>query len=139
MDTYDPKEVTVTVGGNVLAGFAEEKVIVEREADAVGDEAGADGDVVRFITNDRRGTITVALLQTSSSNAILNAFAKLDETTGNGIFPVVITDNRSDDVHIAASGWIRKVPRAVYRKGVEARVWEIRTGNLNTNVAGLTT
>lgn len=136
VDTIDPKEVTVMVAGNVLEGFADAKILVERESDAVIDEAGPDGDVVRLLTNDFRGTFTITLLQTSRSNLILSRLAKSDALSGNGVFPVVIKDNRGNDLHIGATSWIRKVAPAAYSKSVEVRAWAIRTSNLNTTVGG---
>lgn len=136
VDTIDPKEVTVMIADNIIEGFADAKILVERESDAVIDEAGPDGDVARLITNDFRGTFTITLLQTSRSNLILSRLAKADALSGNGIFPVVIKDNRGNDLHIGATSWIRKMPASAYSKSVETRVWAIRTSNLNQTVGG---
>ena len=80
---YDPKDIEVIVSGSILGGFAEAKVTVKRDADIATDEVGANGDVARAINNDKRGEITITLLQTSKSNLILSALAKADEFTGS--------------------------------------------------------
>lgn len=134
--TYNPQDIEVIVAGNVISGFAEDKVTVERESDQVDDDVGADGEVVRRLTNDKRGTITITLLQTSKSNLFLSTLAKTDEFTGAGSFPTIIKDTRGRDLHIAAQSWIRKMATAGYGARVETRVWVIRTDNLQSLVAG---
>ncbi len=137
VDTYDPKDIIVIAAGAIITGYAQDSfVTVERESNQVEDEAGAEGDVVRRLTNDRRGSITITLLQTSRSNLIFSALARADELSGNGIFPVLVKDNRGNDLHIAPNSWIQKMPTTAYRAGVEGREWIIRTGNLQMVVGG---
>lgn len=136
VDTIDPKDVSVIVGGKIIDGFAQDQIVVDRETNQVEDEIGADGDVARRVTNDRRGTITITLLQTSRSNLVLSGLAIADELSGTVIFPVVIKDQRGNDIHIAANAWIQKMPRTVYRMGVESRVWTLRTNYMNMVVGG---
>lgn len=137
IDTFDPKDVILIVDGAIITGYAQDTFIqVDRESDQVGDDVGAEGDVARWLTNDKRGSITVTLLQTSPSNLILSGLARLDELTGNGIFPVLVKDNRGADLHVAPNGWIKKMPQTTYRAGIEGREWIIRTGNLQMVVGG---
>lgn len=136
IDTIDPKDVTVMVAGNVLEGFAADKIVVAREANQSEDEVGSDGDVARRITNDKRGTFTITLLQTSRSNLILSGLALADEASGNGIFPVVIKDQRGNDVHIGAACWIQKMPDGAYGAAINSRAWVIRTNNLKAFYGG---
>lgn len=137
IDTYDPKDVILTVAGNIITGYAQDTFIeVDREANQVEDEAGAEGDVVRRITNDRRGSITITLLQTSRSNLILSGLARADELSGDGVFPVLVKDNRGNDLHAAPNSWVQKMPRTVYRSGIEGREWILRTSNLQMVVGG---
>lgn len=136
VDTIDPKDVTVIVAGNIIEGFGEEQIAIEREANQIGDEVGADGDVARWVTNDRRGTITITLLQTSRSNLFLSGLAVADELRGDAPFPTLIKDQRGNDIYFTADSWIRKMPRVVYKKGIEMRAWEIRSGHLNMFIGG---
>lgn len=137
VDTIDPKDVILTVDGKIITGYGQDTYIeVDRDSNQVEDEVGAEGDVTRRITNDRRGTITISLLQTSPSNLILSTLARLDEISGDGIFAVIIKDNRGNDLHMAPNSWIQKMPRVTYRAGVEVRVWPLRTSNLQMIVGG---
>ena len=137
VDTIDPKEVTVMVNGNVLAGFSADKIVIPRERNQSEDEVGADGDVARRITNDKRGSFVVTLLETSKSNLVLTALARADELSGNGIFPVVVKNNRGQDLYIGASCWIQKMPDAAHGAAVNSRQWTIRTNNMNMTVGGV--
>lgn len=137
VDTIDPKEVTVMVNGNVLAGFSADKIVISRESNQSEDEVGADGDVARRITNDKRGSFVVTLLETSKSNLVLTALARADELSGNGIFPVVVKNNRGQDLYIGASCWIQKMPDAAHGAAVNSRQWTIRTNNMNMTVGGV--
>ncbi len=136
LSTYDPKDITVSVNGSILSGFSDDVVTVERAEDQVADTVGADGEVMRTLTNDRRGIVTVSLQQTSSSNLVLSALANTDEQTGGSVFPILIQDNRGNDIHWAAEAWIQKQPQAVYNKSNSPRVWVLRCADLRMVVAG---
>lgn len=139
VQTYDPKDVTVSVDGQILTGFGEEVVAAERENPQVEDLAGAQGDVARVMTNDKRGVITISLLPTSPSNLILSNLANLDGVDGaNKIFPLIIKDNRGADVLQAEDAWISQPPRTVYNKNIEIREWTLRAGKLEMVIAGIT-
>ena len=136
VETYNPKDISIIVGGFVMSGFSDDKVRVFRESDAWTDEAGADGEVVRYATNDKRGEIEITLLQTSSSNLTLTTMAKADELSGAGTIPVIVKDNRGSDLHVAPTSWIVKIPEAKYSKSGNVRVWRIRTDNLQMDLGG---
>lgn len=136
--TFDPKDVTVTVDGKIITGFAEEMVSAERENPQVDDLSGAQGDVARVITNDKRGIITISLLPTSPSNLILSDLMNLDGVNqANVIFPLVIKDNRGSDLISAEDAWITQPPRTVYNKSIETREWTIRAAKLDMVIAGI--
>lgn len=130
LQTYDPKEIIVGVNGNIITGFSEDVVTVSRAEDAIKDEVGADGEVVRILSNDRRGIIVISLLPTSPSNLILSVLGNADEVTGGSVFPVLIRDNRGNDLHVASEAWITKPPDAVYNKTAAPRVWTLRAADL---------
>ena len=136
LETFDPKNIELIVAGNLITGFSDDMVSADRDANLFDDDAGAQGDVVRFANNDKRGLITVKLLQTSKSNLFLSGLAKADEFTGLGVFPVVLKDTRGNDLVVAAQAWIRKIASISYKRGVEVREWEIRTNNIQIVVGG---
>ena len=136
VQTYDPKEIIVSVAGQILSGFSEDVVTVARLEDAVIDDVGADGEVIRILSNDRRGTITISLLPTSASNLVLSVLANADELGGGNVFPVLVQDNRGNDIHIGAQAWIVKQPDAIYNTTNQPREWELRVADLRMVVGG---
>ncbi len=137
VDTYDPKDIIFNAAGFILTGYMNGTYVeVDRESNQVEDEVGAEGDVVRRLTNDKRGNIIVTLLQSSRSNLILSGLARADELSGNGIFPVLVKDNRGLDMFLAPNAWIQKIPQIIYRDGIEGRKWIFRTNNLQMVVGG---
>ena len=136
VQTYDPKEIIVSVNGQIITGFSEDVVTVSRVEDAVTDEVGADGEVIRILSNDRRGTISISLLAVSASNLVLSIIANADELGGGNVIPILIKDNRGLDIHVGAEAWIVKQPDAVYNKSSEPRVWEFRVADLRMVLGG---
>lgn len=136
IETYNPKDISVIIGGVIMAGFADDKVRIKRDVDMWDDEAGTDGDVVRFATNDKRGEIEITLQQTSSSNAVLSALAKIDEISGAGTVPAIVKDSRGSDIFAAATAWIKQIPEGKFSKTPNSRVWLIRTDNLQMLLGG---
>ncbi len=136
VQTYDPKEIIVTVGGQIISGFSEDVVTVTRVEDAVIDEVGADGEVIRILSNDRRGTVTISLLPTSASNLVLSVIANADELGGGNVVPLLVKDNRGNDLHVGAEAWIVKQPDAIYNKSNQPREWELRVADLRMVVGG---
>jgi hypothetical protein len=138
VQTYDPKEVSVTLNNQLITGFAEDMITAERDNDQTDDMSGAQGDVQRVLTHDKRGLITLTLLPGSPSNLILSNLVNSDGVDGNqSIFPILIKDNRGDDKVQGENAWVRKPPRAVFNKGIEGREWEIRVANLEMVIGGI--
>jgi hypothetical protein len=138
VQTYDPKEVAVIVNGQLLTGFSEEIVRAERDNPQVDSLSGAQGDVARVITNDKRGTITVSLLPTSPSNLILSNLANSDGVDGaNTVFSFMIRDNRGDDLIQAEDAWVSQPPTVTYNKRIEAREWTFAAAKLEMFIGGI--
>jgi hypothetical protein len=135
--TYDPKEVAVTVGPYELSNFADGSFItVERDEDSFSLQVGTDGEGTRSKTNNRSGTITVRLMQSSDSNSILDSYKKLDEFSNSGQFPLFIKDNSGTSFHSAESAWVQKEPSSEYDREALEREWVIRTDNIQSNHGG---
>ena len=147
---YDPAQIVVTltvkgampnsptpsVHGGTLSGFGENIITLERVSEQADSYSGADGQVVQFYTNDRRGRYQIELEPTSLSLAIMSSIANADETAGAVHFSLSVKDNNGNDVLTASDSWVRKRPRVVYRKGIEVRVFECECANLVMNLVG---
>ena len=129
--TYDPASVAVLVGGVPITGYADGTfVTVARDSDTFQKVSGADGQVARSKTNDKTGTLTITLMQTSASNDVLEGIAALDELTSTGIVPTLVKDNSGRSIHFAGNSWIRKVPDAEFGKEISNREWVIDLADL---------
>ena len=135
--TYDPAQVALIFGGVEIGGYADGTfVTVARDEDAFSLQIGTNGEGVRSKSNNKSGTFTFTLLQSSASNAILSAIAQLDELTNAGVFPAMVKDNSGSSIHTAETAWIQKVPDSEYSKEAGPREWVIRTNNLQPFVGG---
>lgn len=131
LKTYDSDQVAVIFGGFALSGFAKgSKVKVERDTESWKDDVGSDGEVVRSKMHDRRGKITLRLMQTSESNAILSGFLKSDDDANGGVQAVTVKDNSGSSLHTGAQAWIQKPADSEFEEESKEREWVIRVAHL---------
>lgn len=137
---YDPTQITVAVAGILCEGFADgEFVTVERDSDAFSDVVGTDGDVSRSRSSDKRGTITIKLLQTSPTNALLSALHEADLNTpgGAGVGQAVVRDRLNGATKFSANhAWIMKAPDVSLDRTATSREWKIRCADLSSFEGG---
>ena len=133
--TFDPANVIVSIGGTPISGLADGTfVMVSRDEDAFSKVSGADGEVSRAKSNNRSGSLTLTLLQTSMSNDILSAIAALDEISNTGVVPVFVKEmgaTKPLTTLFACEGWIKKMPDASYGKEIENREWVFDLATVN--------
>lgn len=125
VETYSPQDVALSIGGNLMNGFADGTFIsIEREVDAYTKMVGADGEVSRTRSANKSGMMTLTLKQTSDSNRVLGAYMALDETDNSGIFDCQLSDNLGNKI-FSSEAWIRKVPNSEYGSDESNREWTI--------------
>lgn len=135
--TYDPDKVIVTFGGVPLSGYADGTFVnVERAEDAFTLSVGADGETARTRNLNKSGTITITLMQSSASNDLLSGAAIADESTGLGIFPVMIKDMAGTTLAIAANAWVKKMANAEFGKEHGDREWVLEADSITMHVGG---
>lgn len=136
--TYDPSRVIVTVAAATLSGFAEDTFVnIEEIGDGVTSTVGADGEVARAMSADRRCRVTITLQQTSAGNDILSALLAADRLSGgNGLFPIAVADLRGRTVFASSEAWVVKNPAAEFGAQPGSREWTIETGNSAYFVGG---
>ena len=137
LKTYNCKDVSVIVGARVLTGFAEDsKVVLARTSDAFTSVVGTDGEVTRAKSNDKRGTITISLMQSSDDNDFLSALANADELSGAGVTNVLVKDNSGRALHSAPEAWVQKQPDCEYNREAGSREWILECAQLNNTIGG---
>lgn len=139
MFTYDPAKVVVNVAGVNLEGYADGTfVTAERTSDTYTKSTGADGRTTRVKQNDKSGSITITLQQTSPSNNHLSAIMVLDESSGEGIVPVTIKDILSSSLIASSYAWVKKPPASPYAKENSNREWVFDCAVLEMFIGGAT-
>lgn len=135
--TYSPDQVKVAFGPAIVSGFADGTFIkIEQMTDGVQSESGADGEVARAMSTDRRHRVTVTLQQTSPVNEAFSAIYLQDRITYTGTVPMVISDLSGKTLFEAGSAWIIKMPDAEFSKGFSNREWVIETASANFVIGG---
>lgn len=77
--TYDAKNCSVIVDGVYITGLSESMISCEKDEEFFSTSVGAQGDVVKSVTNNDLGTITVTVQSTCPQKAFLTSLAKRDE------------------------------------------------------------
>lgn len=132
--TYNSKQVTVSVGTHSVSGFADDSFIaIEPLGDGVTSKSGCDGEVARAVDPNEQYSVKITLLQTSATNAYLQAQYNKDKTDGDGAFPLLIKDLRGNFVFSADAAWVVKTPSRTYGKETNNREWELETGPATVN------
>jgi hypothetical protein len=131
--TYSADLTTLVVAGLTIdSGYADgEFVSVEPVSDDYSDKVGADGEVARAKTNDRRTTVKVKLLQGSLGNTLLSQLRALalDPNNANGAdVGTFLLKDRSSGVQLAHGDkcWIMKPPTVNLARETSEREWTLR-------------
>jgi len=131
MKNYNPKKVSVIIGVSLITGFADGSMVsVERNSDMYTLAMGTDGEGTRAKSNDKSGVITITLMHSSPSNAVLSALAALDEAVDGGVVPALIRDANGLTLHAAKQIWVRKRPVSSYEREATDREWILETDDL---------
>lgn len=85
MKTYSLVNTALVINGIEIVGYDEGDDVIKatRAKDSATTKVGADGEMTASFTSDKSGTVTIRLMQTSDSNAFLQALVSAAE---NGRF-----------------------------------------------------
>jgi UTP-glucose-1-phosphate uridylyltransferase len=121
--TYDASNVTVTVKGQFITGFAEGSFVeCEKDETNFDVKVSAQGDVSVAKRNNTLGTITITLSQTSPSVNFLDSLANSGE-----IFPVsVISNNEVKEKVYGTKAMVEKPANKTFSDEVEDREFTIK-------------
>lgn len=140
MKNYDPGRVVVIVNGVQIQGFGEGTFVkVSRLTPSFSDKVGADGEVVRTKSHDRRGTIELTLMQSSPSNDYLSALCLTDEQVDQGVGavgPSMVKELNGTSVMGGAQSWVTQPAEAEYAAESGMRTWVIRVAKLSPMLVG---
>lgn len=129
---YDPDQVVILFAGIPLSGFADDEMIsYEEDEDAFTVKKGVDGAITRVKNLGQVVEITVKLMQTSRSNAVLSALHEQDrlQPGGAGVAPFGMQDGNGTSLFATDKCWIAKRPPVSYGKDVGPREWKFHATN----------
>lgn len=135
--SYDPNAVTLVFAGIPVEGYADGTFVnVARNNPAFALTVGSSGEGARAKSNDKSGTVTLTLIQSSLSNDALSAIAALDEASSDGVGPLLMKDLSGRSLYAAETAWIQKVSDAEFAREITSREWVIETDSLEVFVGG---
>lgn len=112
---YDPRRVFVTFGPVILRGYAPGRAItIRRDATVWKPVDGTNGELKRTRSRKKRGTVDIILRATAPTNRALGILVKIDETSGNVLFPMAVTDTLNGSLHFSAKAYIEGFPEMSY-------------------------
>lgn len=135
--SYNPADVLLIVAGRPISGFADGTFIeIGRDNPSFTSGTGSDGEGWRAKSNDKSGTCTLTLLQTSASNDELSILAALDEASGDGVGPLLLKDKSGRSLYAAETCWLEKPADSEFAREVTDREWVIKTDKMIIFVGG---
>lgn len=128
---YNPDEVTLTVGGAQMAGYADGSfVTIKPSAPRIVKVVGTDGQYSISKHADRGATLEITLMQTSDSNDVLDALVDLPG------FGVYLRDRNGRTLREAPAAWIEEVPEEDFDRSAGERKWMIGAESLDGVIGG---
>lgn len=121
--TYNPKEVTLVVGGYIFTGW--ESITITRNTKAFTPVRGIRGKNTRVRNRDTSATIVIPLLQTSSGNDVLTQIVEQDINFGTALISMSLSDGSGSSVFDSSEAYVTGFPTTKFSGGFEYRVWEI--------------
>jgi Bacteriophage KPP10, Structural protein ORF10 len=130
--TYSFLDVSATFNGpngafpiGSTAGVAEEGITIEFAEDQDTVVIGADGSGMHSLHAGQSGSVTIRLLMTSPTNALLDAVYGLDRATPSsfGQNTIVVSWLTAGDVTVCTQCGFRKFPSLTYAKDGQMREW----------------
>ncbi|MGG6311565.1 phage structural protein [Paenibacillus macerans] len=120
--TYDPANLTVTVGGVYLTGFSEDMAEFEKDEDGQTAKVGSQGDVITTKVNNPLATLTLTLLPSSPQCAYLD---KLGRTGQLVPVSVIYTGDPKESITVTQA-FVKKPATRTYGNEAEDREYEIQ-------------
>lgn len=131
MPQYDFKQVTVSIGNQIITGFGEgdDVINVVRDEDGVALVSGAKGYVTTSKIANPIGTISLSLQSQSPSNTLLTKLAR-----NKSAFSINIIENNTQKMQAGGStAYVLKEADNPRGKSSGERSWEIKVENLEMN------
>ncbi|MEE9374560.1 MAG: phage protein [Saprospiraceae bacterium] len=134
---YDPKKFVFSFFGTPIVGYADGTGIeFTRDRDMFTKVVGMQGSGTFVKSNDKSGTFTITLQQSSPSNDQLSAIALLDETANAGVGGVLLKDALGATAISSAEARIMKFPDFTVATDLSNNAWGIACLDVDVFIAG---
>ena len=137
---YDAGQVSLSVFDTTIdSGFSDgDFVEVEYKTKQYSSKVGADGEVTRVRSLDRRATAKITLMQTSLGNNLLSQMlnAGLLDPNGNDIGTFQVRDRSGTALAHGDKAWVEAFP--TFKRGAEAGTveWTLEIAQLDMQIEG---
>lgn len=122
---YDSAKITVTAQNAIVTGYKKGTfVTANKDNDTVTPESNAQGDTVWALNNDKLGTVTLTLNQTSPWCKKFNQLAG-----AHTFFPIWVDDPINGERRGGSQGIVTKIADATFSDQVEARAYTVKVGD----------
>jgi len=125
LNTFDPKDLIITLAGAKIKGYAETMVAISRPDPMWNSQVGAEGDTMRVKTNNRTTDVTITLQQSSPSINVMSDIATRDYDNSDSAFHLKI-DYNGKMLLQANSCYIEKKPDATWGNTPQDREFLIK-------------
>lgn len=119
------------------AGAAEEGISIETTAEIDTMTIGADGAAMHTLHADKSGRVTIRLLKTSPTNALLSAMMAFQRTSGatHGQNTLMVQDSNRGDVVACRQVAFAKAPPLQFAKEAGVIEWTFTAGVIDITLA----
>lgn len=127
LTTYNPQLLTLTIGDQLVTGFADNVCTISYVADNISPVKGIDGNTALLRQTTRDATISFSLLQMSETNKWLLQMQAdmLDGTKPIQLPQVTFTDYNLLVSWTAQSAFIQKHPDMTYNATAGSTTWQL--------------
>lgn len=134
VQTYNPKDVILTIGGYQLTGW--QSVTISRTVKGFAVIRGIRGKNTRVKNVDTSATLTISLLQSSQGNDVLSYIHELDLDEGTARISLMLKDRSGRSVFSSNEAFITGYPIATFSGQFEYRNWEFFAQSTDTYIVG---
>lgn len=126
LNVYDPKQVTLTIGGQTVTGFAEGSKLTITKTDGITSTTrGMDGDLSIDIINMADGTCTFTLLHNTSFNKTMRDWAYSYRSNSTRIPYVPFEMNDPSGGKLATQCWLETQPDYDVAQATGEQAWTV--------------
>lgn len=121
--TYTPSDVVITISGYIVTGVV--SASISWNAETFKKISGIRGQVTRVQNKDSSASLTLELLQTSSTNDVLTELIILDKSYQSSRLQVSVTDTSGRTKISSSDAFVASLPEVSFSDGFSNRVWTI--------------